>query len=245
MQIKQLSIAVSIICILFTGIIEATAQNKKNIVGSKNVITKTINTQDYDIVKAKGSIEVILQKGTEGSVKVEAEDNLIDLVEVTSDGNTISISMKKKVNYVSKVGIKVYVPFSDLTEVSLHGSGDVISDEPIKVSNFSTNLHGSGDIHLTISATNVDASIHGSGDITLKGNSTNLNIEMTGSGDFDSLKMDTKNTDAKLTGSGDISVNASSSIKARLTGSGDIEYSGNPETRDNKVTGSGDIDSRN
>jgi hypothetical protein len=245
MKIKQISIIVTIVCILFVGTAEATAQSKEKLVGNKNAITKTISTQEYDIIKVKGSIKVILQKGTEGTIKVETEKNSIDLVEVTVEGNTLNISLKNKAYYQRNIGVKVYVPFTDLTEVSLNGSGDIISSDTINASTFTTSLHGSGDINLVVSATTVDARINGSGDLNLKGKSTNLNVEMTGSGDFDSIKMNTQHTDAKLTGSGDILVNAATSIKARLTGSGGIEYNGNPETSDNKVKGSGDIDTRN
>jgi hypothetical protein len=46
-----------------------------------------------------------------------------------------------------------------------------------------------------------------------------------------------------VSGSGDADVYASNSLKARVNGSGDIDYSGNPNTSDTKVLGSGSISS--
>lgn len=197
------------------------------------------------MINAKGPITVILQQGNEGEIQIIAEENAQDYVEVKSDGTTLTIKLKKNLYKVSRKGVKVMVPFTALTEVNLNGSGDVESKDNIKASNFEVNLVGSGDINITVEATNIDSSLRGSGDINLSGNTTNLNVSMSGSGDFDSLKLTTINTDASLSGSGDISVNAQKRINAVVNGSGDIEYSGNPEVRNIKVNGSGDIDPRN
>lgn len=207
--------------------------------------TRTIKTQGYDVIDAKGSITVILQQGNEGEIQIIAEEDAQEYVVVKSDGKTLTIKLKKNLYSVSRKGIKVIVPFTELTEVSLNGSGDVESKDNIKASNFEVNLVGSGDIKLTVDATSIDSSLSGSGDINLSGNATNLNVSMSGSGDFDSLKLSTIHTEASLSGSGDISVNAQKSINAVVNGSGDIEYSGNPEVRNTKVNGSGDIDPRN
>ena len=70
-----------------------------------------------------------------------------------------------------------------------------------------------------------------------------LEVKVSGSGDFMGSRLKSNNTQAYVSGSGDAEVNASKSIKARVNGSGDIEYSGNPETSDTKVVGSGSISS--
>ena len=207
--------------------------------------TRTVNTQDYDEIDARGSMNVVLQKGTEGTIQIIAEEKAQEYVSVKSNGKTLIISLKKNLYKVSKKGVKVIVPFNDLNQVSLKGSGEVTSKETINASTFVTHLNGSGDVNLKVAATTVEASLNGSGDIELSGNATNLEVSMTGSGDIDALQLRTQNTDANLTGSGDITVHASNNINAVVRGSGDIEYAGNPEVKNTKVYGSGDIDPRN
>ena len=241
MKIKSIYTILLIVCTIPL----ANAQWGKKIKGSGNLITKNINTSDYDIIDTKGSMDVILEIGTEGAIRVIADDNIIDLISISTEGAVLKIVMKEKVNYYSKNGIKVYVPFTDLNEILLKGSGDLISKSPIVTNSFSCTLVGSGDLETEIKAETVVAYMKGSGDIDLSGSTNLLSVEMTGSGDFNAFNLKSQSTDVSLKGSGDIEVNAQKSIKARLLGSGDITYSGNPYTKDVNVKGSGDIDSRN
>ncbi len=232
--------------LLFIAICIATTQStfaQKKITGSGNVITNTVNTTDYHTVNTVGSITVELVSGNEGDIKIIAEDNLQQYVEVTNNDGILKVTTKNKMPYYeSKHGIRVIVPFKDLDVVTLTGSGDVIGKDVINAQNFETKLTGSGDITLQIKAKNIEANLKGSGDMTLNGTTDTLNAVVSGSGDFNAKNLKATTTDISLTGSGDAAVYASGSIKARVKGSGDIEYFGNPTQKDTKVFGSGDID---
>ena len=94
---------------------------------------------------------------------------------------------------------------------------------------------------LDIDVNRIDAKLTGSGDLKITGTATDLEIKVTGSGDFDGGSLISQNVEAYVSGSGDASVVAKKSIKARVNGSGDLDYSGNPNTSDTKVMGSGAI----
>lgn len=76
--------------------LQLTAQknNSNSIIGSGNIITRTVNTKPYKIIKVTSSMEVYLEKGNEGNITVTAEDNVQDRIVVVSDGTTLTISMK-------------------------------------------------------------------------------------------------------------------------------------------------------
>ena len=61
--------------------------------------------------------------------------------------------------------------------------------------------------------------------------------------DFDGSSLDSKNVDVKIAGSGDVNVVCNGTLKVRISGSGDVKYSGNPTSKDTKVSGSGSISS--
>ncbi|MNL52363.1 hypothetical protein D3C87_1755280 [compost metagenome] len=81
----------------------------------------------------------------------------------------------------------------------------------------------------------------GSGDIKLKGSSDSVVIKLSGSGDIEAANLKSKNANITVSGSGDVKVNCNESLTARVSGSGDIKYTGSPEKRDVKVSGSGSI----
>lgn len=213
----------------------------KKVKGNGNIVTKTVNTGTYDDIKVVGSMDVTLVAGSEGNISVTTDENLHEYMNIEVKGNTLEIKHKKNYNLRTKKGIKVTVPFKDISGVRLVGSGDVNTKDQIKSNDLDVSVTGSGDIVLDVQTTNLDASVTGSGDLTLRGSTDTLTIDVTGSGDFRGTDLQAKNTDVTVSGSGDAKVVARESIKARVSGSGDILYTGNPAKSDTKAHGSGDI----
>ncbi len=218
-------------------------QNFKKINGNGKISTITRTVADYDKVLLSGSMDFILEKGTEGKITIEGESNLLEyILTETKDGNLI---IKQKNNYnlnsSNHKTIKITIPFQEISSVTLSGSGDVLTKNRIKTEKFASIISGSGDVVLDIIAKNTIVKVTGSGDITLKGKTIQLNASVTGSGDFNGKNLEANNTDVKITGSGGMHIVANNSLKARVTGSGDIKYTGNPTHIDKKVTGSGRI----
>lgn len=238
----MLKIALSAAVILL-GTQTASAQwGNKKVVGNGNVTTKTVNTSDYDGVNVVGSMDVHLEKGSEGNISVTTDDNLHEYIIIEIKGDDLVIKTKKNVYLKTKKGIHVTVPFDDISKVSLTGSGDVDTKDAIDTQNLDVSLTGSGDIVLAVNTGLTKADITGSGDMNLSGKTVNLEVGVTGSGDFSGFDLQADDTDAYVSGSGDVRVVANKSLKARVSGSGDIVYKGNPEKSDTKTSGSGDID---
>ena len=217
--------------------------NGKKIAGNGNMVSKNRTVSDYDVIKVKGSLDVSLVAGSEGKLTIEGESNLIEYVNTEVDGDALKIYVEK--GYYLKVSrgkkLVITVPFEDISKVTLSGSGDVYSKDPIKATNFKTGVSGSGDVKLMLDAETTEGYVTGSGDLVLSGSSNNFDCSVTGSGDLKAYSLDAKEVSASVTGSGDVQVTATASLKARVTGSGDIMYKGDPKIEDKKVSGSGDI----
>jgi hypothetical protein len=188
-------------------------------------------------------MDIHLEKGTEGNISVTTDDNLHEYLEIEVKDNTLVIKTKKNTYLKTKKGIHIKVPFNDISEVSLVGSGDIDTKDTIKADELDVRVTGSGDVVLAVESNMVDANITGSGDMVLTGSTNSLDVSVTGSGDFKGSDLVSQNTEARVSGSGDARVVAKQSLKARVNGSGDITYSGNPEKSDTKTSGSGDISS--
>lgn len=218
-------------------------QGTKEIDGNGKVVTQTRSVSNYDEVDLTGSMDVILVKGREGNLKVEAEENLQEYITTEVSGGRLKISVEKgySLNPSRNKDIIITVPFTDLEAVSLTGSGDIRSSEMITAKDFSLSVTGSGNVQLPLQAESTSASITGSGDIDLSGSTTDFNCKVTGSGDISAFDFKAQHVKATVTGSGDIQVYASESLKATTPGSGDIEYRGNPKKEDFRTMGSGSI----
>ena len=232
-----------VIALLLTTVSHAQWWGGKKIKGNGNVTTETRNTGDYEGIKCAGSMDYILVSGTEGKIKLEGESNLLEHIVTEIKGGNLIVKVEKDVNLSPSWNktIKITIPFMEINNVSLAGSGDLWNEDKITASNLNVSLAGSGDVILNIEASTIETSLSGSGDITLKGRTDNLSVKLAGSGDIHGFGLQSNHTTALVAGSGDIEIVSNKSLKARVSGSGDIEYKGNPDKEDTKVSGSGSI----
>ena len=221
------------------------AQWGNRVSGNGNITTTTVSTGNYDEIKVVGSMDVHLEKGTEGNISITTDENLHEYVDISANNGELVIKIQKNANIRTKKGIHVTVPFQDLSEIKLVGSGDIDTKDVISANQLEVGVVGSGDIVLNVATQNLEAKVTGSGDLVISGDTQNLEVSVTGSGDFRGFDLTSQNTEVNVSGSGDAKVVAKSSIKARVNGSGDIEYRGNPAKSDTKTSGSGDITSSN
>ncbi|KQB42246.1 head GIN domain-containing protein [Flavobacterium aquidurense] len=219
------------------------AQSPDKIKGNGNVVSETRTTSDYDVIKVSGSFDVDLVAGKEGKIIVKGEENLVAAVKVEVENNILKIYVEKGSNIRPSIGkkIEITVPFQKISEVNLSGSGNIMSKDAIKTDKFSAKLAGSGNFNLDVDSNTLELNLSGSGNIRLKGTSDSLTTKLAGSGNIDTTNLKAKNADVNVSGSGNSRINCIERLTARIAGSGDIKYTGNPEKRDVKVSGSGSI----
>lgn len=218
----------------------ANAQSSK-IKGNGKVVTETKTTGDYDAIKVAGSFDVNLVAGKEGKIILKGEENLLSVIKVEVEDNTLKIYVDKTFNIQSTSKIEITVPFEKISAVSLSGSGNLKTKDQIKSETFAAKLAGSGNVNLNVDSNDFELSLSGSGDAILKGSADKFTSKLAGSGNVNASDLKSKTVDANVSGSGNSIVNCEGSLTARVAGSGNIKYFGNPEKRDVKVSGSGNI----
>ncbi len=237
----------NLILLVFALLISTSTQAQwwgdKGVKGNGKMTKVTRTTGDYDAIKCAGSMDFALVAGTEGTIIIEGEENLLKHIVTEVKSGKLVVKVEKGINLKPSWNktIKITIPFNDIDEVSLAGSGDLWNEDKITATNLEVSLAGSGDVVLDIETSTVEGSIAGSGDLTLKGNTNDLEAKVAGSGDFHGFGLQSNNTVVSVAGSGDAEVVCNKSIKARVAGSGDIQYKGNPTKEDTKVSGSGSI----
>ncbi len=239
---KSIKLFVSCSLLLTTMTYAQWSSNQK-IKGNGKFITENRSTASYDEIAITGFFDVELVAGKEGNITVKGEENLVPFIKVEVVNQVLKISTEKNKYITSSKGkqIVIVVPFESITQVSLTGSGDVITKNSIKSKTFAVKLIGSGDMKLGIESNDIEINLSGSGDIQLSGTTVNLDTNLNGSGDIDAGNLKATNAKATVSGSGDTTIYCSDTLYARVSGSGDIDYKGNPIKKDVKVSGSGTI----
>ena len=223
------------------------AAQAASLAGSGHSATETRSLAEFQAIALKGSMDLVVRQGATQSVQVEADDNLLPLletvVESSSQGATLVVRWKKGQSLYthSKVSITVVLP--TLSALSALGSGDM------KVEAFNTpalkvSLSGSGDAKLQgLTTGELGISISGSGDVGASGSATRLKISIAGSGDVRLADLKSDDVSITIAGSGDAAVNANKTLEVTIAGSGDVSYTGNAAVK-SRVAGSGSVNKR-
>ncbi|WP_161974481.1 head GIN domain-containing protein [Piscinibacter terrae] len=215
--------------------------------GSGQVVTEARQVSGYQGVHLKGSMKIVLRQSGREGVQVEADDNLIGLIETavtTRDGlPTLEIGTKKGASYTTRNRMTVTVDLIDLQSVAISGSGDVLGNG-IKSGELRLSIVGSGDVRLTQLATGTMAvNVSGSGDVALGGKADKLSVSIAGSGDVVTRELQAEEVSVSIAGSGDAKVNARKTLNVSIAGSGDVDYTGDPVLK-TSIAGHGNVKKR-
>jgi len=224
---------------LFITSCDVTGQN--HVRGSGNVEKEERPVGEFTKLSVKGSMDVYLAQGPAQAAVIEAEDNILPLIELVKEDDELIVRLKRHTSVSTRRAMKVYLTTPEIEGVYLAGSGNIkLQNKFSNNSQVKLKLSGSGDIEGELNSPEVDASISGSGDITLRGETRELDIDIAGSGNFKGSELLSENADIKIAGSGDADVHASVNLKAKIAGSGDVHYKGTPQVS-STVAGSGSV----
>ncbi len=195
----------------------------KRVKGSGKVATETRDLSDFSAIHTSGSTDIEITIGETFSVEIEADDNLLELLETEVRHGTLFVSFADGYSINTRYGSRLKITMPELNEIDIRGSSDIIA---------------SG-----LSGEELIVSIAGSGDVKLSGEVESVEVDIRGSGDVDAKKLVAREAHVSIKGSGDVRIAVDDYIDARISGSGDITYYGDPRVK-KRIRGSGDISHR-
>jgi len=213
--------------------------------GSGHVVSETRNVTGFDRVVFTGSGDATITLGDTENVVVEAEDNILPLIETTVLNGQLSIGLKPNTSISSQRGIHYTINAKSLAAVETLGSSNITVTNLVKADAFSATTSGSGNIQLAgLQAGKFDSRSSGSGNIQATGKVDSLSASTFGSGNLNFGELQSASASATTSGSGDINLWATDSLDARTSGSGNVRYYGEPsvnrsESGSGRVTGLG------
>lgn len=235
------------------------AQFWKGIKGNGNVTTEMRSLSFFDELSASSGIDVIYNKG-EQSVKVIADENLIDLIITEVKGGKLIIKRKNNTNIKWSKKMEVHVTAQNLHDISISSGADFVAKDELNSKNFTLTTSSGADAKLTVDADVVSITTSSGGDadvvvtaneanitassgadISVKGSANEATLNTSSGADIDGFSFVVKNCKASASSAGDISVTVSNSLVASASSGGDVTYKGNPSSVDQSSSSGGDV----
>jgi len=210
--------------------------DKDRIEGSGNVITKDISVNSFDELDASGVFNLQLSQGDKETLRIEADDNLMDLFIVENEGSTLTIKMKKNSNFNSKKQLKVYVTFKTLKSMNLGMVGGTSSDEKLKFADLKLKNQSVGSVSLNMTLQTLNMENQSVGSVKLEGSAENAVVKNNSVGSINAGNFVVQKMDIENNGVGSATVNAEKELKYSDSFLGKVSNRGNATVKKkNKV----------
>jgi hypothetical protein len=216
--------------------IKAQDNDNEKYVGSGNVITRDVPVKSFSQLTVGGVFNVVLSQGSTEAVKIEAEDNLQELVEVDQSGDGLAVTMKKHKNIKTTKKMTVYITFKQLNSIDLKTVGNITTSGTLSFTDLKMNNASVGNVELKLAARSLDLENKSVGNLELEGKADNAVIRNKSVGSLEAAKFVVQTMDIDNNGVGGAEVNAEKSLKMKSSGIGRIKNrGGGTVTKLNKV----------
>lgn len=195
--------------------VQAQDTKKEKLAGSGNMVTKEVPVKAFDQLELKGVFSVVLTQGNKEELKIEAEDNLQDLFEVSNEGSKLVVAMKKDTHFDTKKSMKVSITFKKLKSMDLKTVGNVTSNENLNFDDLKISNKSVGSVDLKMIAQNLNVDNESVGNVKLNGKAENAVIRNQGVGAVQAANFIVQTMDIDNQGVGGAEVNAQKELKVK------------------------------
>ena len=206
--------------------------------GFGSTTTEELFLDDFTGIKLSTDAQVYLSQGEDLEVLVKGQENIIDELETRVRNDVWEIEFDDCVEDSDVLRIFITAPFYE--SITNSGSGNIKSEDVLRMDILEVDNNGSGDIILSLEADQINGRNSGSGTVELEGVVTTLDYEIDGSGDVNAFDLLVRDAQLTIDGSGDFQVQVSDFLGVNIDGSGDVYYKGKPDM-DVKTRGSGKV----
>lgn len=207
--------------------------------GSGEIRTEERDVSNFKKVNLSGVGSLIITQGEKESLVIEADDNIIPLIEAEVIGDELNIGFKRGYNFIPASTLKFYLTAKDLDEITMSGAGNIYCNE-FSTGELEFEISGAGNIDFKINAESIVIISSGAGDITLEGSAGTQKITLSGAGKYNGAGLESKKCEISVSGAGSATVNVSEELDVDIGGVGNVNYMGKPAIKQN-ISGIGRI----
>lgn len=225
--------------LMFAGLLLSVAASAQWAKGNGKVAEQEREVAGFDVIKVSSGIDLYLTQGSQPSVTVKADENLMDHIITRVDGNTLYLEVKGSIRKAT--AMDVFVTVESLSELHASGGSDVYAEDGLKLKELKLFCSGGSDTKMKIEAERLECNTSGGSDAVLSGKVNTLSIEASGGSDFNGKQLEAVNCKVHASGASDAWVHATGEIEMEASGASDIHHTGNAKVVSSKSSGASDI----
>jgi hypothetical protein len=208
--------------------------------GNGNVVKETRDVTGFTGVHVSSGIDVYLSEGDQYEVVVEADENLIEVIETDLKGDMLVVGTDQ-VNIRRAEAKRVHVTLPHLKELKISSAGDCKGQTPFHCGDLRLSISSAGDMSLEVEADRIVLDISSSVDAKITGKANLLDASLSSAGDLDAYDLEARSVEVNVSSAGDARVFATEEISMSASSAGNIYYRGDPKVVHSSTSSAGGI----
>ena len=206
------------------------------LIGSGNLETEEYAFTNFTEVEISSAFEFEIQQSSSYNISVTADDNVMEYIQVSKDGQTLKIGLGT-VSWFGPVTLRASVTMPELSDLTVSGAsrGDIYdfsSTEDLDIT-----VSGASRVNGDITAGNVEFDISGASTIQLEGSANDMVASVSGASRFNLGGFTVNNANVNFSGASSGTVNLDGRLDADLSGASRLWYIGEPTMGDINTSG--------
>jgi hypothetical protein len=193
--------------------------------GSGNIVTESRSVSGYTALSFSCAGDLNITQGDTESLSITTDDNLMEYIETSVQGDTLLIEVSDGVSLDPSEGIDFDISVIDLNNIAFSGAGSIEADS------------------LNVAASTFDIKVSGVAECTIAGQVEEQNISASGTLTYDAADFQCFTATVDISGVGDVTVWVSDTLDVVISGVGDVRYYGPSDVTVNEnISGIGDVE---
>lgn len=207
--------------------------------GDGNVQKQERSVDSFDGIDVGGAFKVFLKQGSSQKLIVEADENLLDVIETEVRGSVLKIKTTEDIR--ESDALNIYITFTELKMLDVSGASNLETEDKIKVDDLELDCSGASDVMLKMSAGEIDLDCSGASQMDLYGTAEYVKLNVSGASNLDASDFETKVLDADVSGASKAKVFVTGELMADVSGAASMKYRGDAVIKQHDVSGAGSL----
>jgi len=190
--------------------------------------TKNYTVSAFKKLDINGAYTVNLTQGSNYALKIEADEEDFEYIEVSKNGDKLIIKFTENENITINNEIEIWITSPILEEIEINGAVELECKNTWNLTSINIEVNGASSMDWDINCQEFNMDLSGASKVEMSGNAQRANVSISGAGALDAKDFITKKFNIDLSGAGNAKVYANESLSANISGIGIVTYYGNP-----------------
>jgi hypothetical protein len=211
--------------------------------GSGNVVSEEMAFSDFTAVDLSNAFEAEITHSDSFKVTIRVDDNLLDLIDVSQAGDTLTIGVQSGVILRGDVTLEANITMPDLSGLELSGASRAGVSGFRSSGRISIDASGASRVDGDLEAGSADMEASGASRITLDGSAAEITANGSGASTLDLADFVVDTAEVTLSGASQATVNVQDRLDpVTLSGASRLRYVGDPNLGDVNTSGASTLE---